>query len=137
MTARTYAGMGSRLLPVSFALGALLADGAGLHRAAFYLVLLTIPAAAAAAFVGAGDVIEGKSAWLRAVTSGLALLFLVLGCAVRENAPHGAPVPVLAVSSIVVVLILYGLPLLAWVLEPVVPRPQRRRPVRVRTAIID
>jgi hypothetical protein len=129
--------MGSRLLPGSLALGALLADAAGVHRAAFYLVLLAIPAAAAAAFVAASDVLEGKAAWLRGLTCGLALLFFVAGSAVRGNAPRGSGVPTLAVSSVVVALILYGLPLLAWVLEPVVPRPQRRRPVRVRTAIID
>ena len=133
MTARTYAGMGSRLLPISLASSALLADAGGVHRLAFWLVLLAIPAAAAAAFVGAGDVLEGKAAWLRGTTAGLALALLVLGSAVRENAPRGGHVPVLAVTSVVAALVVYALPALFWVLEPVVPRPApRRRPARVR-----
>ena len=45
--------MGSRLLPLALAAGALLADGLGLHQSASYLVLLTVPAAAAAAFAAA------------------------------------------------------------------------------------
>ena len=122
--------MGSRLLPLSLALGALLADAAGAHRIAFYLVLLAIPGAAAAAFIGAGDAFEGKGAWLRGISTTLALTLLVLGSAVRENAPHGAAVPSLAVSAVVAAIVVYGMPALAWVLEPFLPRP------RMRTAIV-
>ncbi len=125
--------MGSRLLPLSLALGALLADTAGVHRLAFYLVLLAIPGAAAAAFIGAGDALEGKGAWLRGISTTLALMLLVLGSAVRENAPQGAAVPALAVSAIVAAVVVYGLPALAWVLEPFLPRP-RVRTVTVRAA---
>ena len=119
---------GSRLLPLSLAVVALLADGVGAHRVAFYLVLLAIPGAAAAAFVAAGDALEGKGAWLRGISTTLALTLLVLGSAVRENAPRGTAVPALAVSAVVAAVLVYGLPALAWVLEPVLPRP------RVRTA---
>ena len=125
--------MGSRLLPLSLALGAVLADAAGVHRVAFYLVLLAIPGAAAAAFIGAGDALEGKGAWLRGISTTLALTLLVLGSAVRENAPRGAAVPALAVSAVVAAIVVYGLPALAWVLEPFVPRP-RVRTVPVRAA---
>jgi hypothetical protein len=125
--------MGSRLLPISLALGALLADAAGAHRAAFYLVLLAIPGAAAAAFIGAGDALEGKGAWLRGISTTLALTLLVLGSAVRENAPRGAAVPSLAVSAVVAAVVVYGIPALAWVLEPFLPRP-RVRTVTVRAA---
>jgi len=123
--------MGSRLLPLSLALGAVLADAAGVHRVAFYLVLLAIPGAAAAAFIGAGDALEGKGAWLRGISTTLALTLLVLGSAVRENAPRGAAVPSLAVSAVVAAIVVYGLPALAWVLEPFLPRP-RVRTVAVR-----
>lgn len=122
--------MGSRLLPLSLALAALLADAAGVHRLAFYLVLLAIPGAAAVAFIGAGDAFEGKGAWLRGISTTLALTLLVLGSAVRENAPHGAAVPSLAVSAVVAAVVAYGIPALAWVLEPFLPRP------RVRTATV-
>jgi hypothetical protein len=125
--------MGSRLLPLSLALGALLADAAGVHRLAFYLVLLAIPGAAAAAFIGAGDALEGKGAWLRGISTTLALTLLVLGSAVRENAPRGAAVPALAVSAVVAAVVVYGIPALAWVLEPFLPHP-RVRTVTVRAA---
>jgi hypothetical protein len=124
--------MGSRLLPLSFAVGATLADAAGAHALAFWLVLLAVPGAAAAAFVGAGDALEGRGAWLRALSTSLALALLVLGSAVRENAPHGAAVPPLAVSAVIAATIAYALPALGWVLAPLVPTPAPRPP-RVRT----
>ena len=126
--------MGSRLLPLSFALGALLADAAGAHRVAFYLVLLAVPGAAAAAFVGAGDALEGRHAWLRGMSTTIALALLVLGSAVRENAPHGAAVPTLAISAVVAAVIAYAIPALAWMLEPLRPRPRRTEDGRVRRA---
>jgi hypothetical protein len=122
--------MGSRLLPLSLVLCVLAADAIGAHRLAFYLVLLAIPGAAAAAFVGMGDALAGGGAWLGAVCATLALALLVLGSAVRANAPHG--VPALAVSAVVAALVAYGVPALAWVLEPLRPRFRiRARPVRV------
>lgn len=122
--------MGSRPLPLVLAAGALLADGLGLHQSASYLVLLTVPAAAAAAFVGVADVLEGKEAWARAIATALALALLLLGAAVRANAPDGAAVPALAVSTLVAVLVVYSVPLLSWLVEPL--RPRRREPRRVR-----
>jgi peptidoglycan/LPS O-acetylase OafA/YrhL len=123
--------MGSRLLPLALVAGALLADGVGFHRIASYLVLLTVPAAAAAAFVGVADVMEGKDAWARAIAASLALALLLLGAAVRANAPGGAAVPTLAVSALVAALVMYALlPLVGWLIEPL--RPRRREPSRVR-----
>jgi hypothetical protein len=124
--------MGSRLLPLALAAGTLSADVLGLHRLASYLVLLTVIAAAAAAFVGVADVLEGKKALLRAVGTAGALALLVLGAAVRANAPVGAAVPALAVSTVVAALVVYSLPVIGWVFEPL--RPQRREPVRIREA---
>jgi hypothetical protein len=108
--------MGSRLFPLSCTLGALVADATGAHKAAFYLVLLAIVGAAAAAFLGAGEALEGAGSWLRAVSTGLALALLVLGSAVRANAPHGAGVPALAVSALAAALFAYALPLFVWLL---------------------
>jgi hypothetical protein len=121
--------MGSRLLPPALAAAALLADGLGLHQGASYLVLLTVPAAAAAAFVGVADAMEGKDAWPRAIGTALALALLLLGAAVRANAPEGAAVPALAVSSLVAGLVVYSAPLLGWLVEPL--RSRRREPRRV------
>ena len=93
--------MGSRLLPLFLALGALLADATGLHRAAFYLVLLAVVGAAAAAFVGVGDYLEGTGGVVRAATTGLALALLVLGSAVRASAAVGGARAGGSVSTVV------------------------------------
>lgn len=125
--------MGSRLLPLLIVLGAVLADAAGVHRLGFWLVLLAIPAAAGAAFTGVGDVLDGKSAWIRGVTTVLALALLLLGSAVREGAPVGNSVPALALSAALGAVLLYALPALFWVLEPLAPRQRVRTTVRIRT----
>jgi hypothetical protein len=124
--------MGSRLLPLALAAGALSADLLGLHRGASYLVLLTVPAAAAAAFVGVADVMEGKRTWSRAIGTALALALLLVGAAARAGAPEGSTVPVLAVSTLVATLLVYSLPLLGWLVEPL--RPRRVEPLRVSDA---
>jgi hypothetical protein len=122
--------MGSRLLPLSLALGTALADATGLHRVAFYLALLAVVGAAAAAFVGVGGYLEGSGGLVRAGTTSLALALLVLGSAVRENAAVGAHVPALSVSAVVAAVLLYAFPALGWLLAPFAPRPSAR-PVRV------
>jgi hypothetical protein len=127
--------MGSRLLPVALATAALLADAAGLHQIAYYLVLLAVVGAAAAAFVGVGDVLEGKGGLLRASTSVLALALIVLASAVRAGAPVGGHVPVLAISAAVAAVLVYVLPVFAWLAGPVrlpkarVAEPQAPQPV--------
>jgi hypothetical protein len=123
--------MGSRLLPLVLAAGALFADAVGLHRPASYLVLLAVVASAAAAYVAVADVLEGKPALLRAIGSSSALALLLLGAAARANAPVGASVPALALSTLVLALVVYSLPVVGWVLEPL--RPRRREPSVGRT----
>jgi hypothetical protein len=118
--------MGSRLLPLSLALGAFAADAAGLHHIAYYLVLLAVVGAAAAAFAGVGEWLEGKGGLVRAGTTTLALALLLLGSAVRSVTPEGAHVPVLAVSTLLLAALLYALPLLSWLVEPLATKPQPR-----------
>jgi len=113
--------MGSRLLAPGIALSALLADAAGLHGIALWLVLLALPAAAAAAFAGLGDMLAEDGPRLVGATATLALALIVLGSAVRENAPRGGAVPALAVSAVVAALICYTIPGVAWLLEPLLP----------------
>jgi len=115
--------MCSRLLPLSFALGATISDTTGLHRIALWLVLLAIPGAAAAAFLAVGDVLEGKRAWTRAVTTSGSLALLLVASAVRQSAAVGHAVPALAVSAVIAAAVLYLLPALFWVLQPVSLRP--------------
>ncbi len=129
---RTFLAMGSRLLPFLLVVGALLADGGSAHRAAYYLVLLAVPAAAAAAFVAVADVLEGKPALARGITTTLSLILLVIGCAARTAAAVGAAVPAIAVSAAVAAVVVYAVPLVGWLFEPV--RPRRRVAQRARSA---
>jgi hypothetical protein len=128
--------VGSRLLPLVLAAAALAAAAVGFGGLALWIGLLAVPAAAAAAFVGVSDTLEGRPALLRAVTSGFALALVVLASAVRENAAAGATASPLATWALLLALLAYGVPLVVWVFEPVgVPRrtrPQRRlRPAEV------
>ena len=128
--------MGSRLLPLALATAALAAGTAGLGGLALWIGLLAVPAAAASAFVAVSDALDGRPAHLRAVTSCVALALFVLASAARDNTPTGAAAAPLATWALVLALLTYAVPLVAWVLEPVrVPRttrPQRRlRPAEV------
>ncbi|MGH3007976.1 MAG: hypothetical protein ACRDLM_01015 [Gaiellaceae bacterium] len=131
--------MGSRVLPLTLATAALAAGTVGLAGLALWLGLFAIPAAAAAAFVAASDTLEGRPTLLRAVTSGLALALLVLACAARSNGVAGAGTPQLATWALLLALLSYSAPVVAWVLEPVKvtrTRPERRRrPVEAAEAL--
>ena len=124
--------VGSRLLPLALATAAVAAGAVGLPGLAFWLGLLVVPAAGAAAFVAVSDVLEGRRlSRLRAVTTGCALTLVVVASAARANAATGGGVPRLVTWSLVLALGCYGLPVIGWLLEPVrVPvrsRSERRR----------
>lgn len=122
--------MGSRLLPLLLALAALVADITSHDRLASDAVLLAVVGAAAAAFVGVAGLLEGKGSVAHAVTTVLALVLLLVGSVVRAGAPVGGHVPTLAVSTLVLAAIVYAVPLLGWLLEPLVPRPKPAREMR-------
>ncbi|HEY2074433.1 MAG TPA: hypothetical protein VGG88_12725 [Gaiellaceae bacterium] len=122
------------MLAPGIVLAAVAADLGGVHGLAFWLVLAAVPAAAASAFAGLGAALAGDGGWLRANTATIALVLLVTGSAVRESAPQGAAVPALAVSTLVIALLCYALPGIAWLLsEPLrsvrtaAPRPRASR----------
>jgi len=99
--------------------------------------LLTVPAAAATAFVAVSDVLEGRPSQLRAATSGLALAFVVVASAARSNAPAGTSASPLATWALLLTLVAYAVPLVAWVIHPArVPRETRSRR-RLRPAEVD
>jgi hypothetical protein len=129
--------VGSRLLPLVLATAALAAAAAGLGELALWLGLLTVPAAAAAVFVAVSDTLEGRPSLLQAVTSGVALLLVVVASAARGNAVTGhAPSP-LATWGLLLALLAYGVPFVTWLLEPLrVTRPARERR-RLRPAEVD
>lgn len=129
--------MGSRLLPLGLVTAAFAAGTVGLGGLALWLGLFAIPAAAAAAFVAISDLLEGRSTRIFAVTSSLALAFVVLGCAVRSNAVAGTAAPPLATWALLAALLAYSVPTVVWVLEPVKvtrAKPERRRR-RARPAV--
>jgi predicted membrane channel-forming protein YqfA (hemolysin III family) len=105
--------MGSRLLPLSLALGTTVADTTGAHGLAVLLLLLAIPCALAVVCIAVGD-----RAWGRTVLGSAALLLLLGGSAVRHAAPVGSHVPAVAVSAVIGAAILYVVPVLGWVLQP-------------------
>jgi len=130
--------VGSRLLPLVLATAALAAGAVGFGGLALWLGLLAVPAAAAVAFVAVSDTLEGRPALLRATTSVVALVLVVVASAARENAPIGAGASPLATWGLLLALLLYGVPLVAWVLEPMrVPRRTRRPQRRLRPAEVD
>jgi hypothetical protein len=130
--------VGSRLLPLVLATAALAAGAVGFGGLALWFGLLAVPAAAAAAFVAVSDTLEGRPARLGAVTSVVALALVVVASAVRWNAPTGAGAAPLATWGLLLALLLYGVPLVAWVLEPMrVPRRTRRPQRRLRPAEVD
>ena len=124
--AKLYVQMGSRLLPLSLVLGVALADLAGAHALAGLVLLVAIPCAAGAAFVAVSDLLEGRPALVRSVTTIGALLCCLVGSAVRHGAPAGAAVPALALSAVVAALVLYVVPVVLWVLQPVSLRPAQQ-----------
>jgi hypothetical protein len=130
--------VGSRLLPLALATAALAVAAIGFDGFALWLGLLAVPAAAAAAFVAVSDTLEGRPALLQAVTSGVALVFVVVASAARENAPTGAGASPLATWGLVLAVLAYAVPLVVWVLEPMrVPRRTRRPQRRLRPAEVD
>ena len=95
-----------------------MADGAGARSLAFYLVLAAIPAVAMAALSFFGDLVEGsadgEAGALYVGLTGIALILLVIGAAVRANALRDTALPALGVSAVVGALALIVLQLTVW-----------------------
>lgn len=109
--------MGLPFPPLVLALAAIAADVGGLHRLAFYLVLLAIPLAAGCALAAAGDLAVGARGGARAACGAAALALLVLSSAVRTNAAHGATVPPLALSALLGCVGAYALLGVIWLVR--------------------
>jgi len=101
-----------RLASVGLVLGAALADVAGHHSLAYYLLVTAVPVVAVAALSGLGDVLDGTAAEPHdrgiAMLSALALPFVLLGTAVRAPLlSEGAP-PAIGVTAIVLALVIFA-----------------------------
>jgi hypothetical protein len=99
--------MARRLLPALLVFAAFLCDVGGGHGAALVLLFLAIPAAFVLALDCYGDKLEGRCGQLRPLLAWLAVFLLVLSAALRSPAVVGG-VPQFAVSTLVLVLALYG-----------------------------
>src|SRR5215471_10046114 len=101
--------MGRRVLPGLLVAVAAIADSAGDHGLARNALLFALPFAAVAALVGFGGFLDSRERFsgIQALCSGAIVALLVLSCAVRSSALHGAPP--LAVSSLVAVVALFAL----------------------------
>ena len=101
--------MGRRALPVLLAALAAIADAAGAHALARDAVFAALPFASVAALVAFGDYVDARErvAGLQALCYGVIVALLVLSCALRSSAVHGAPP--LAVSSLLAVMVLFAL----------------------------
>jgi hypothetical protein len=104
-----------RVLPLGPILLVVLADGAGAHRLAFYLLLLAVPAAVVASLTCFGEALEGgPEEGLQALLAALALLLVVAGAAARAPYLAQGALPTSAVSALVAILVVLGLQVLAW-----------------------
>jgi hypothetical protein len=107
-----------------------LADAAGAHQLAFYLLVLAVPTIAAAALIALGDAFEpgDPRAVARAWVQAAALLLVLVSAAARAPSHGDGAAPRLAVSALVVCVVLYaGQGALA--LWPTVRRRLAARPV--------
>jgi hypothetical protein len=101
-----------RLASVGLVLGATLADVAGHHSLAYYLLVTAVPVVAVAALSGLGDVLDGTAAEPHdrgiAMLSALALPFVLLGTAVRAPLLSEGPPPAIGVTAIVLALVIFA-----------------------------
>jgi hypothetical protein len=104
--------MGSRVASVCLVLAAALADAAGQHAPAYWLLVAAVPVVAIAALAGLGDVLDGSAAGTHdrgiAVLSAVALPFVLLATAVRAPLLAESAPPAVAITAVVVVLGLFA-----------------------------
>ena len=100
--------VGRRVLPALLALLAAVADSTGAHALARDALLGAVPFAAVCALVAFGDHLDRGDAVasLQALLWAVAVVLLVLSCAVRSGASPG--VPPLAESALFATLLVFG-----------------------------
>jgi hypothetical protein len=104
--------MRPRVASVCLVLAAALADAAGQHGPAYWLLVAAVPVVAIAALSGLGDVLDGTAAAPHdrgiAVLSAVALPFVLLAAAVRAPLLAEGPPPAVGVTAVVVALALFA-----------------------------
>jgi hypothetical protein len=94
-----------RVATAALVVGAGVADAAGSHAPAYYLLVAAVPAAAIAALTALGAILDRTAAEptdrLLAVLSALVLPFLLLATAVRAPLVADVPPPAVAITGLV------------------------------------
>jgi hypothetical protein len=125
--------MRPRVVSVCLVLGAALADAAGEHAPAYWLLVTAVPVVAIAALSGLGDVLDGSAAAPHdrgiAILSAVALPFVLLATAVRAPLLSDGPPPAVAVTAVVVALAIFAVQALVAA-SAVAPRERLRAGVR-------
>ena len=104
--------MTMRAIAVGLVLIAALADSAGSHALGYYALVGAVPAAAVAALLAFGDLLDGPAATTydrgQAVLAGLALPFLLVATAVRAPLLSDGDVPALGVTATAICLVIFA-----------------------------
>ena len=127
--------MTMRLASISLVLGAALADAAGAHGLAYYLLVGAVPVVAIAALSALGEVLDGSAAAPHdravAALSALVLPCVLLGTAVRAPLLSDGPPPAIGVTAVVACLALYAVQALLSATASV-PRERLRTALRAK-----
>lgn len=124
-----------RVTTVSLVLVAALADSAGWHELSYVALVGAVPAAAIAALLGFGDVLDERGheplESLQALLQGVALALILLAAAVRAPLLHQEGVPPLGVVAVVACLVVFAVQVLVagWT---ALPRERLRASLRGR-----
>lgn len=127
--------MTMRLTTVCLVLVAALADSAGWHELGYLALVGAVPAAAIAALLGFGDLLEERAhepvESLQSVLQGTALVLILLAAAVRAPLLHQDGVPAIGVVTVVACLVVFAVQALlaGWV---ALPRGRLRASLRGR-----
>ena len=127
--------MTTRLASISLVLGAALADAAGTHELAYYLLVVAVPVVAMGALGALGNVLDGTAATphdrAAATLAALVLPCVLLGTAVRAPLVSEAPPPAIGVTAVVACLALFAVQTLVTA-SAAVPSERLRAALRAK-----
>ena len=127
--------MTMRVTTVCLVLIAALADSAGWHDLGYVALVGAVPAAAIAALLGFGDLLEEHghqpAEHVQALLQAAALVLILLAAVVRAPLLNQEGIPALGITAVVVCLVLFAVQVLlaGWV---ALPRERMRTSLRGR-----
>ena len=127
--------MTMRVTTVCLVLIAALADSAGWHELGYVALVGAVPAAAIAALLGFGDLLEERehqpAEHVQALLQAAALVLILLAAAVRAPLLNQDGIPALGITAVVACLVVFAVQVLlaGWV---ALPRARLRAPLHGR-----